>query len=121
MALDAPLTLTDALSLVAQTLERLQLQRAAFATSGSAASLLARASMIAAVQPCTYRLMTSGSPRLFATSWIGLIHLNTGKLAVGSSASREVPLAAEGAPPAAMDDEASAVLQDAWKALLRSF
>ena len=100
---------------------RLQLQRAAFATSGSAASLLARASMIAAVQPCTYRLMTSGSPRLFATSWIGLIHLNTGKLAVGSSASREVPLAAEGAPPAAMDDEASAVLQDAWKALLRSF
>ena len=75
----------QALSLLLQRLQQLQLQR----VSG-AASLVSRARLVAAVQPCRYKLMAAGHPSHFRTYWVGLLDLETNKRKVGSGQSVEV-------------------------------
>lgn len=114
----------QALSLLTQTLQGLQLQRAAF--KQRSASLLARARLLAAVQPCVHTIRVGGQPRVFECFWIGVVDVQRGKTAVGASASREVT--AEHATSAwgkaakgAMDEDTVAVLHHAWRSLLRGF
>ena len=104
-------------------LHQLQLQRNAF--GAQPASLLSRAQMLAAVQPCVYRLMAGGQARTFVSFWVGVIDLGSGRQAVGSSLSREVRAEQTGgwgktahAPSELHEDAMSALLQ-AWKSLLR--
>ena len=113
----------QALALMLHRLHQLQLQRNAF--GAQPASLLSRAQMLAAVQPCVYRLMAGGQARTFVSFWVGVIDLGSGRQAVGSSLSREVRAEQTGgwgktahAPSELHEDAMSALLQ-AWKSLLR--
>jgi len=124
---------TQALSLLTQTLQGLQLQRTAF--SQRSASLLARARLLAAVQPCVQTLRVGGQPRFFACFWVGVVDVQRGKTVVGSSMSREISAEqaaagwgkdARGAldgkdARGALDEDTAAILHHAWRALLRGF
>ena len=114
----------QALSLMLQRLHNLQLQHSAFG-GVSSSSLLARARMLAAVQPCVYRLMVGGAPRTFVCFWIGAVDLATGRQAVGSSLSREVGASEAGGwgkaahSASALNEDGASALVQAWKSLLR--
>jgi len=114
------------LALLTQTLESLQLQRSAFG-GGSAASLLARSRLLAAVQPTVYTIRTGGTSRTFACYWVGLLDPSRAKTAVLCSASVEVTAAEQMAwgqharPAASLDEDAATLVLQAWRALLRDF
>ena len=115
----------QALSLLTQTLQRLTLQRSAFVLPRST-TLLSRAHLLAAVQPCRHTLRISGEPRVFECFWVGVTDVQRGKTAVGSSAAREVTAerAASGGGRAAhggIDGDVAALLDHAWRTLLRGF
>ena len=102
----------------------MQLHHSAFG-GASSSSLLARASMLAAVQPCVYRLMVGGAPRTFVCFWVGAVDLTSGRKAVGSSLSREVGASEAGGwgkaahSASALNEDGASVLVQAWKSLLR--
>ena len=113
----------EALSLMMQRLHNLQLQRNAF--GGQSTSLLGRARVLAAVQPCVYRLMAGGAPRTFVCFWVGAVDVATGRQAIGSSLSREVRAEKAGGwgkaahAPSELDEDSSSALKQAWRSLLR--
>lgn len=115
----------QALSLMLQRLHKLQLEQKAFGPSSSA-SLLSRARVLCAVQPCVYQLMAGGAPRTFVCFWVGLADPTTGRTHVGSSLSREVAADEMGwgkaaRSPAEINEDAAAVLLQAWRSLMRAF
>ena len=102
----------------------LQLQRTAF--SQRSTSLLARARLLAAVQPCVQTLRVGGQPRVFASFWIGVVDVQRGKTVVGSSTSREISAEQAAAgwgkdARGALDEDTAGILHHAWRALLRGF
>ena len=112
----------QALSLMLQRLQKLQLERSAFG-EGSA-SLLARAHLLAAVQPCVYKMMAGGQPRTFVCYWVGIAEPISGRTHVGSSLSREVSTeqlgwGRNGRSASDVDEDGAAVLLQAWRSLLR--
>ena len=113
----------QALSLMLQQLERLQLERAAF--GAGSASLLARARVLAAVQPCVFKLTAGGTPRTFVCFWVGIADPASGRTHVGSSLIREVAAEEVGwgraaRAPSDLNEDGAAVLLQAWRSLLRS-
>ena len=114
-----------ALSLVLQRLQSLQLQRSAF--GAPSASLLSRAKVLAAVQPCIYRLKGGGATRSYACYWVGAVDLDSGRTATGASVSTELHSESQASSPGlatrsafALDEDAAASLGHAWKSLVSS-
>ena len=112
----------QALSLLLQTLQKLQFKRAAF--GDGSASLLYRARLIAAVQPCVYSLMAAGALRTFVCFWVGVYDPRGGRSLVGSSLSREVGSGEVGwgkflRSSSEVHEDTAATLLQVWRSLLR--
>lgn len=111
------------LSLVMQRLQQLQLQRTAI--GDSSASLLSRASLIAAMQPCNFHVMAGGDARKFCTFWLGLADVASSKYSVGSSPSLEVAQTPQrwgkSARSSSLDSESTVQITQGWRALIQAW
>lgn len=111
----------QALAMVEQRMESIQLcKRSMNEVCGS--SSLSQAHVAGIVQPCQYKIMTAGRPRVFLVYWVGLIDLHNGRRVVAASASREVRAAAASWGRGAVDEldkDGAIIVTHAWRTLIK--
>jgi len=107
----------QALSMLQQRLQQLQVNQ----RSRLGSPLLARARMVAAIQPCVVRM---AAQRTFMCFWIGVVDTATGRQETGASFTREIQGSQQAWASRSLTDpneESIADIAAAWRSLLRGF